>query len=65
MGLYGLVSEEFLKENVGKKINVRIRDVPVSPGVLEKYGNGDLVIRTDEGKRVLIDMSSVIGIEET
>lgn len=64
MGLYGIVAEEFLKDNLGKTINVRIRDVPVTPGVLLKYGNGDLLIKTTDGTRVLIDMSAVIGIEE-
>jgi len=64
MGLYGIVAEEFLKDNVGRTINIRIRDVPVTPGILLKYGNGDLLIKTPDGSRVLIDMSSVIGIEE-
>lgn len=64
MGLYGIVAEEFLKDNIGKTINIRIRDVPVTPGVLLKYGNGDLLIKTPDGLRILVDMASVIGIEE-
>lgn len=64
MGLYSAVSEKFLRENVGKPIRVRIRDVPVDPGILQEFGNGDLIIVTASGRRVLIDMSCVIGIEE-
>lgn len=64
MGLFSSISEKFLSENIGKCINVRIRDIPVEPGILLEAGNGDLIIKTEKGARVLIDLSSVVGIEE-
>lgn len=63
MGLYGAVYENFLKENLGKTIRIRIRDVPVDPGELLAYGPGEILIKAKSG-RILIDLSCVIGIEE-
>lgn len=64
MGLYGCITEKFLNDNIGKKIQIRIRDVPINPGTLLNFSNGDILIKTDEGKRILIDVSNIIGIEE-
>lgn len=62
--MYGRISQQFLQENTCKRIKIHIRDVPDTIGEVISFGDGDILLKCDDGKRCLVDLGAVIGMTE-